>query len=67
MNDEQILKQAAHIATVREAEANVERARQALEQAENTLKEVKRHREESTVDNSVAGVRRKVGGDKIES
>ena len=46
--DEKILEQARHIETIRQAEANVERARQALSQAENTLKETKKSRDEST-------------------
>ncbi len=47
MNDEQILEQARHIETIRQAEANVERAKDALDQAENTLDETKKSREKA--------------------
>jgi outer membrane protein TolC len=43
--DDRILQQAAHIGAIRQAEANVEKAKRQLEQAENTLKEVKKARD----------------------
>ncbi len=48
MTDQQIVEQASHIQTIRQAEANVERAREALVQAENTLEETKKAREKAT-------------------
>ncbi len=47
MNDDQIIEQARHIETIRQAELNVERARQALVQAEDTLEETKKSREKA--------------------
>ena len=54
MTDEQILEQARYIEQLRVAEANVAKAKAALEQAENTLDETKKSRAKATAKSDTA-------------